>query len=360
MQQTAFGIRGEIPQSLHVPQPGEEVRGGRAPIPATNVVVDYKMTEAGLELTAYDLNTGKCAARTVLPGVQSPLSFCGSGSVVSVLATDSATSAPTLYRWDMSKSPVTDGSVHAGPLYTAENPDTEGLAECRKLADTYETQYGVKVLLWQDAVKTSGGYTLSPEYQPQVIQEMLEKLQPVLEQFPENFLQKTVEAGWIRIALVRDIAEGDDWVQFWEEGDCWIILSADTDVAASALQGVAYGIDSHVLGNSREFDTWADMNPADFTYTFSTHVSGNAAYLSGENRAFVDQRSMTYPHEDRCRIFYYATLPDRTEMFRSPIMQAKLLRICKGIREAYNLQKKTETYIWEQYLETSLAYNSQK
>lgn len=358
--QTAFGIRGEIPQSLQVLQPGEDVRGGRAALPAMHAVVDYKMAEGGLELTVYDLNTGRRTARTVLPGVQSPVAFCGSGSDVSILATDGGKSAQALYRWNITKTAVTDETVLAAPLYTAENPDTEGLAECRKLADTYETQYGVKFLLWQDAVKITGGHTLSPEYQPQVIQEMLEKLQPVLAQFPEKFLQKTVEAGWIRIALVRDIAEGDDWVQFWEEGDCWIILSADTDVAASVLQGIAYGIDSHVLGNSREFDTWAELNPTDFTYTYGTAASGNTAYLSGENRAFVDQKSMTNPTEDRCRIFYYATLPERAEMFKSPVMQAKLLRICKGIREAYNLQKKTDTYIWEQYLETSLAYNSQK
>lgn len=360
LQQTAFGTRGETPQSLQVLQPTAEVSGGRAAIPAMNAVVDYAKTESGLELTCYDLNTGKCAARTVLPGVQSPIVFCGSGNEISLLATDTATTARTLYRWDVTKSAVAEETVHTGPLFTAENPDTEGLKECRTLADSYQSQYGVKLLLWKDAVQTTGGYTLTPEHQPQVIMEMLERLQPVLTLFPKSFLQKTVEAGWIRIALVREIAGGDDWVQFWEGGDCWIILSTETDIAASVLQGIAYGIDSHVLGNSRELDTWAELNPKDFAYTYSAYVSGDTHYLSDENRAFADQRSMTYPHEDRCRIFYYAALPNQAELFRSPVMQAKLLRLCKGIREAYNLQKKTDTYIWEQYLETSLAYVPKK
>lgn len=357
--QTAFGIRDEIPQSLQIPQPDSAV-GGRAVVPTMNAVVDYAASDEGLLLTYYDLNTGKCTARTVLPGVQSPVTFCGTGSVLCMVATDTEKSAHTLYQWDISKSPVAEDIVHTGPLYTAENPDTEGLAACRALADSYQTQYGVKLLLWQDAVKVTGGHTLIPEYQPQVITEMLEKLQPILTYFPERFLQKTVEAGWIRIALVRDIEGGQEWVQFWEEGDCWIILSADSDIAANALLGIGYGIDSHVLGNSRELDTWAELNPADFTYTYSAHVAGNTAYLADENRAFADPQSMTYPHEDRCRIFYYATLPDKAEMFKAPVMQAKLLRLCKGIREAYNLQKKTDTYIWEQYLETSLAYVPQK
>ena len=358
-QQTAFGIRGEVPQCLQIAQPTENA-SGRAVIPGMNAVVDYTAVNGSLQLTCYDLTSGKCIARTALPGVQSPVAFCGTDNEVTLLAVDGGNSAQALYRWDVSKSAVEEETVHTGPLYTADNPDTEGLAACRALADTYQTQYGVKLLLWQDAVKTTGGYTLTPEYQPQVIQNMLEKLQPILKHFPEKFLQKTVEAGWIRIALVRDIAGGDDWVQFWEEGDCWIILSAETDVATSALQGIAYGIDSHVLGNSRELDTWAELNPKGFVYTYSAHVAGNTDYLSDENRAFADMRSMTYPHEDRCRIFYYATLPDKAEMFQSPIMQAKLLRLCKGIREAYNLQKKSDTYIWEQYLNTPLAYQEKK
>jgi hypothetical protein len=46
-------------------------------------------------------------------------------------------------------------------------------------------------------------------------------------------------------------------------------------------------------------------------------------------------------------------------MFASAIMQEKLLRVCTGIREAYGLEKKTDTYVWEQYLKTSLAYTQE-
>ena len=37
-------------------------------------------------------------------------------------------------------------------------------------------------------------------------------------------------------------------------------------------------------------------------------------------------------------------------------MKEKLLRVCTAIREAYDLEKKAETYIWEQYMEKPLAY----
>ena len=59
---------------------------------------------------------------------------------------------------------------------------------------------------------------------------------------------------------------------------------------------------------------------------------------------------MTYPLEDRCQIFYNAMLPDNAEMFASPVMKEKLLRICAAIREAYGLEKNSETSPWEQYL----------
>ena len=356
MQQTAFGVRGETAQSLHTLPPAMEEKGGRAVLPGVNRVVDYRMQETGLELTCYDLNSGKAIGRTVLPGVRAPIAFSGDKDDICMLATDTEKTCHVLYRWNVAKSAIGDETVHTGPLFTAENPDTQGLAESRGLADTYQTQYGVKLLLWKDAVQVTGGHTLTPEYHPQIINGMLEKMKPVLEQFPEKFLLKTVEAGWIRIALVREIAGGADWVQFWEGKDCWVILSAEADVASCLLQGIAYGVDSHVLGNSREFDTWTEMNPKGFNYTYSTHVAGNANYLTEGNRAFADLQSMTYPHEDRCRIFYYACLPQRADMFQSTVMQAKLLRICKGIREAYNLQKRTETFVWEQYLNTSLAY----
>lgn len=360
LQQTAFGDRGAASQSLHAQPPAAEAKGGRAVIPAANRVVDHAMTETGLELTCYDLNSGNAIGRTVLPGVRAPIAFGSDGSDIFMLATDTDKTRHALYRWNPSKSGTGDETVYTGPLYTAENPDTQGLAECRALADTYQTQYGVKILLWQDAVKVTGGYTLIPEYHPQVINAMMEKIKPVLAQFPEKFLLKTVEAGWIRIALVRQIEGGADWVQFWEGKDCWVILSAETDVVSGLLQGISYGVDAHVLGNSRELDTWAELNPAGFKYTYSAHVTGNTNYLAEGKRSFADLQSMTYPHEDRCRIFYYASLPQRAEMFKSPTMQAKLLRLCKGIREAYNLQKRTETFVWEQYLETSLAFIPEK
>ena len=77
----------------------------------------------------------------------------------------------------------------------------------------------------------------------------------------------------------------------------------------------------------------------------------------GEKRAFIDSFSMTYPHEDRCRVFYYAVTSGNEAIFTSKFMQNKLQKLCEGIREAYGLEKKDAAYVWEQYLTQEMDYS---
>lgn len=353
VRQNVFGTRGGETKCFLGPALPEDKVCGRVAMPIMRGVVDYVETDAGLELNYYNLNTGKRTAQVVIPGLKAPTKFHSDGTHIWILSADSQA---VLYRWNISRSAIVDEENYTAQLYTADNPDTEGLQNCKDLASAYEKQYGVKLLLWQDAVARAGGHTLVAEHKTQVIEGMLEQMKPVLESFPEKFLLKTVEKGWLRIALVQSIDGGKDWAQFWEEGDCWILISAKSDAAKALIQGIAYGIDSRVIGNSRKYDVWNQLNPAGFAYSYSDTANAVQKYLEGKTRAFTDVTAMTYPHEDRCRVFYNAMLPDNSEMFTSSVMKEKLLRVCMGIREAYGLEKSEETYLWEQYLDTSLAY----
>ena len=356
VRQSVFGTRQGMYHCFLAPRPGEDVTGGRQSMLAMNGIVDYVKTAGGVEFSFYDLDTGRCTSRVMVPNMMMPSQLCCDGSRIWILTADEQNA---LYSWDITKSSVEGGEDYTGPLYTLENPDTEGLAQCRDKADAYEVKHGVKILLWDDAVKHTDGHTFVKEHNPQVIDEMLEQIVSVLEKFPEKFLLKTVEAGWIRIALVQSIDDGQNMIQFWKEGDCYVVISSHGDVAKSLIRGIAYGIDSHVLGNSRDFDTWDQMNPKGFAYAYDGELKERPAYLEGKTRAFADTVSMRYPLEDRCSIFYNAMLPDNQEMFTSPIMKEKLLRVCTGIRESYNLEKSTDIYPWEQYLSASLAYVKQ-
>ena len=120
-------------------------------------------------------------------------------------------------------------------------------------------------------------------------------------------------------------------------------------------------METHILNESIAFDQWNALNPSGFEYDYDYQANAQrdaGVYLRGENKAFIDTYSMSFPKEDRARIMEYAMLPGNQELFRSEILQKKLLTLCQGIREAYGLKKSEEVFVWEQYLEKSLAYNS--
>lgn len=344
--QTLFGTRTGEPRVL-------EVSGTVYPVLRMQGAVACKETKDGLQLSFYDLDTGNRKARTVLEGIAAPTSVYCDGTYIWLLARENDNQR--LLRWDISKSALWEQIDYTATFYTPGSPDSEGLAACQTLADTYAQQYGVKINIWQDATVTTGGYRVTAEYRPETLEAMLEEVQPMLEIFPENFLLKTVEAGWIRINLVREIEGGKTWAHFWEGKDCHILLSAEGYAGEGFLRGLAYAVDSHILGNSRDvdFDRWNPLNPAGFAYS---DEPVKPEYLTGDTRAFANAQAATSVLEDRSSIFFNGLVGGNTEMFKAPIMQAKLQRLCMGIREAYGLQKSEKSYLWERYLDTPLAY----
>ncbi len=319
-------------------------------LPVWKGMLTYKTGEEGLQIDFYSYLSGHKTAQITIEGMSEPgVWHCDGDYIWFVVAEEDS---QVLYRWDTSLSKTEDETVYMEPLYTAQNPNTEGLAALKNRVDTMNQTYGVRISIWDEALKHPGNYTFTAEHHVSVISAKLDELETVLSQFPPKFLQVTVEAGWIRICLVRSIESGEPYVQYWSGGDCYGAISMDTDIKKAFLICASYGIDSHVMGNSRDFDTWNQLNPYGFVYG----QEADQKHLEGESRAFVDAEAMVNPHEDRSRIIAYAMMEGNQEMFASSTMQAKLLRVCEGIREAYGLEKSPDTYLWEQYLNQSLAY----
>ena len=193
-----------------------------------NGVIGYVAEEAGLELSFYDLETGRRTAAVDMPNVGDPVAWHSDGTYVWILGYENE--QQVLYRWDVRKSAVQEDTVFTGDLYTYQTPNTEGLAQCQSRVEAMNEAYGVRIRIWEEAVKQTGGYTMTAEHQVEPINKMLDSLETVLARFPEKFLQTTVKAGWIRICLVRHIDGGLDSVQYWAEGDSYIALSLDADV----------------------------------------------------------------------------------------------------------------------------------
>lgn len=308
-------------------------------------------------LRYYDLSSGKCTAQVTLYDVETPEAFLCTQDSVWILAHEGK--QQTLYRWQLETQPVEDHTVYTGRLITADAPDTEGLEACRTRAVALTEAYGISIRLWQDVLPNDMTAAISAvaEYQVPALEEMLDGVEDAICSFPEGFLDETLEAGQLHIYLARSLEDGDLTAQFWQNGDCHIVIANQGCADEGFYQGVAYAIDSHVLGNSRKFDDWNKLNPEGFLYSYSYSKRPDAeTYLGVADSAFLSEKAMAYPHDDRSSIFRAAMIPGNEAVFASDVMQAKLERLCRGIREAYRLEKSADTYPWEQYLAESLAY----
>ena len=350
LRQIIFGSRGGQAQTLSAPT------DSYFSVLNMNGMISSAREGNVSTLFFYQLESGQKTAQVTLTEYQTPKSVCCDGTYIWVLVSDDITTQKTVYRWDVSKSPSGDETVYAGPLYTADNPDEAGLAECQTQLAAIEEKHRIWVAVWKNATKYAGTHTIVTEHQPQVLTKMLTDLENAITQLPDRFLYETMNRKRMRIALVRSIDDGEDYAQFWKDGVCYILISAKSDVAKSLYRGIAYAVDSYVLGNSRDYDNWNNLNPEDFAYAYSYDVSVNSQYLSGSSQAFADSKGMSYPHEDRCGIFSNAAIQNNAAMFQTETMQAKLKTVCMAIREAYHLEKSTKTYVWEQYLTESPAY----
>lgn len=341
--QRIYGTKDTQPMSLNI------ATGNAVPALAMQGVIAYEESEENLALDYYDLLSGKKTAQLTLTGISNPIAWCADAQGIWFVACEQGVQG--LYRWDITKSQTEDVKIYTDTLYTYENPDAQGLSLAKSRAEALDSAYGVRIRIFSDAVAQTGKFTMKSEHQVLPIAEFLDAIEPLLAQYPQDFLKKAGQTGKIHIGFVREIDGNQDFVQYWLGGDCYIVMDINADVQTAFLRSLAYAIDSRVLGNSRDFDTWEDLNPEGFVYG-----SQDSQYIADDNRFFADEASMLSVQEERSRLFCYASMQGNEALFEAPAMQAKLKKLCKGIREAFGLEKSKDTYVWEQYLNESLAY----
>ncbi len=318
-----------------------EVKG----IPEQNAAVGITAGETGMTLSYYDLLSGKRTAEVTLPGIESFTAMAGDREAVWFLA-DS-----TLYRWEVTDAAVGDETVYTDVRYTEENPDMAGIAACQEQVQRLRETYGLELYIWEDATYPTKEYGTKPEYRVSVLQDSLNAIERLLQKFPADFLKTT---GSTAFYLVASLESGEPAAQYWNGAMSCVVLDTGS-VEESFLWGLGFGVDTRVLGNSRDFDTWDELNPRGFQYTYDYEDNAKREDAEKYQHAFVNQRAMSFPTEDRSFIFAYAILPEGGELFAEKAMQKKLVRMCEAIREAYGLEDSPEVFLWEQYLEVPLA-----
>ena len=317
-----------------------------------DAVVTMAQKDDRMLLRRYSIPSGVCTGE-----VETSIS----GDILDVVSSERYTWILTnegLYRWDYTVNRPDDLHLEMSPLSSEENPDIKALEACTERAKSINERYGIEVHIWQDALLNDDSYVITPEYQTDIINKMLDDVEAQLKLIPDQILKRTDEYCGFQICLVRSI-QGSDFVQYLVDGGFCLAVTPEADMQEAILTGLGWGIDSCVMGNSRDLDYWDDLNPSGFDYDYSYYANKyrtDLEYLDGNYKAFVDQRAMSFPSEDRARIFYYAMTEGNADLFTSPILQKKLKTFCEGIREAYGWQKVEQSFPWEQYLETSLAY----
>ncbi len=326
------------------------------------------VTISGTSMMYYDLGSGLCTAQITLPQGLNPRCVTGGkeGAIWFLAGTDS----PSICRWDTAMTPCDDQTVYTDIRYTLKNPDTDALEACQAQAQALGQAYGVSILIGPEAGAIAApGYITETEYSAPVILHALRQLETVLAWYPEGFFPQAMAGASDRtltIGIVRSITgtpqSGDlgpaPGVQFWQNNRAYLLITPEQGLPGNFCHEMCHAMETLVFAESHLYDDWDQLNPEGFAYDFDYLANASrdgSPYLEGENRAFVDTHSMSFPKEDRATIMEFAMQPGNEAVFSSPVMQTKLHTLCMGIREAFRWEKSQEVFLWEQYLAQPLA-----
>ena len=370
--ETGLGILLEDGQVLLLPDSGgaqkltlEEGEQMVGFLPEIGGLITCRNDTAGLTLRLYALSRGILRCSVLLPEVDLVGTGCVSADgTLYISAHSTQETAWWILRWNYEAfSPVSEDSC-LEPYYTRDFPDVQGQASCEALARELGEQYGITVLLFEKAAACAPwDYVFAAEYRVDKTNWALEDLKATLEAFPEGFLTK-LRQDWedLTVCIVDtiqgtaesgslDSAEG---LQFQNGSHFYIALAPkeEDSLKHTLFHEFSHLIDNRVLTKTGAYDNWNDLNPQDFAYSLDLNadMTPYKALLTGPDRVFIDNYAMTFPAEDRARIFECACTSGNEEDFASPILQAKLQRICTGIRQAFDLENVPERFLWEQYL----------
>ena len=362
VQELVFGNAGEKPRNLWQ----EEAVFASALLPDGKILTCSELAW-GSELALYDMATGYRIADVKLPGIRNIYSICaGAEGNIWMLGVEESTHRPVICGWDAEKSSVEDKTDYSEPHYTLSDYDEAGIRDCQTAVSLLEETYGVDILIGEDAVtRKLGGYGFACEYLVQAYERYLPLLEQALEMFPKELYTMAIEKtgnGVLHIGLVREIYGSAQYgtlpessgVCFLQDGEVYMMLAMEKDLPYHFCRQLNLTMQSRILSECTAYYDWDALNPKDFRYD-NEYIKNldrtGDTYLKGD-RAFIDTFSMSFATEDRATIFAYACFPGNETCFRSETMQAKLAKLCDGIRQTYMFADKD--LLWEQYLQKKL------
>jgi hypothetical protein len=264
---------------------------------------------------------------------------------------------------------------------------SEELRPLNVVADRIENEYDIDIKIGEECSDISGGYLIYSLTDYKTIEKALKVLEEELKKYPDNFFSqfKYNDLDGIEIYISSDLvgitedgldtAAGLTWIA---NDRIKIAMDSDQDsldsLDSTLHHELSHAIDK-VIDKKQMYEEnpafseekWNEFNPYEDMYTNSYAEFGKEKYWDdylyyniiyspeydgGEIGAyFIDGYGMTYPTEDRARIFENVMCDDGDIDFsKSPYLRAKLNYFAECIRATFDTTGWGEVH-WEAYME---------
>lgn len=239
-----------------------------------------------------------------------------------------------------------------------------------------ENKYGVKIKIGKECAGFIGGYAVTPLEDFENVKEALEVLDAELAKYPANFLSQVKYDGYDTIDFYVAstlIGMGNGNLDFAggfqnEIGNEMLVVIDFTNLYGS--HSTVHHELSHILddfvANKRGFDEdkWKSFNSVNsgyadmYTYDYGMFGFGgtedfvyNYGDADNDDACFVDSYAMTYPTEDRARIWENVMMGEEfLDFTKAPILMEKLNYYVLCIRQTFDTTG-WDNVIWEKYLQ---------
>ncbi len=255
------------------------------------------------------------------------------------------------------------------------------LADLRQRADQMEEEYGVQIYISEECTNYLDSYVIMPESDYDTVQQALDVLEGVLAKYPEGFFEQFQAPNIEGIAIylagtimgrsegVLDYAGG---LQTETEAHLAVVLDSRDPYSLTFTlhHELGHAIESKINYYSQAWivaEEWAELNPDSQVYgdcylysydSYTERVPENLnqfIYMMGDpaDAYFVDDYSLTYPTEDRARLFEYVMNTDCgvIDWEEAPHLRAKVNKFAACIREAFDTTG-WENVPWEAFLDS--------
>lgn len=280
----------------------------------------------------------------------------------------------------MGSCPSVDISDYDGVLLRPGEVSDE-LRALKEKADELESRYEVEIFIGDECADLLGGYAVYPLNDYQLVEEALNSLNEEMSRYPDKFFSQ-FEYGWcegLSIYLASELVGIEDGMldtaggfQTEKDSESIIVLDCNNTYGMTSTfhHELSHAIEDKIMHVEAEeskdilkAEDWEAMNTHANMYTYSYENSYNEEYDEAiyqymyysdgdvSNTCFVDSYAMSYPTEDRARIFesvmcdYY-----EVDFNKAPRIKAKLNYYADAIREAFDTTG-WEEMPWEVYQE---------